>query len=204
MVSIDSFLESKPGPVSFVKIDVQGYELAVCQGMQNTLRKNLDITIVLEYTPSAMRELGFDYRIQIAPYNQVFQLLLDPARAPVTLIARGATAAQAAAELPLLRSTRLPLPTNAEPAWISEALEDLYGYKLGSQIELPLAGRTQRFTVAGIWRDYARISGSIVISRPAYIAATGDGSANEGSLWLTTGASAKSISATHAGSTSGG
>ena len=28
-----------------------------------------------------MRELGFDYRIQIAPYNQVFQLLLDPAGA---------------------------------------------------------------------------------------------------------------------------
>jgi len=28
-----------------------------------------------------MRELGFDYHIQIAPYNQVFQLLLDPAGA---------------------------------------------------------------------------------------------------------------------------
>jgi len=28
-----------------------------------------------------MRELGFDYRIQMAPYNQVFQLLLDPAGA---------------------------------------------------------------------------------------------------------------------------
>jgi FkbH-like protein len=28
-----------------------------------------------------MREMGFDYRIQIAPYNQVFQLLLDPAGA---------------------------------------------------------------------------------------------------------------------------
>jgi FkbH-like protein len=28
-----------------------------------------------------MRELGFDYRIRMAPYNQVFQLLLDPAGA---------------------------------------------------------------------------------------------------------------------------
>jgi len=28
-----------------------------------------------------MRELGFDYRIRIAPYNQVFQLLLDPSGA---------------------------------------------------------------------------------------------------------------------------
>ena len=25
-----------------------------------------------------MRELRFDYRIRMAPYNQVFQLLLDP------------------------------------------------------------------------------------------------------------------------------
>jgi FkbM family methyltransferase len=60
LISIDSFLESKPGPISFVKIDVQGYELAVCQGMQNTLRRNPDITVVLEYMPSAMRELGFE------------------------------------------------------------------------------------------------------------------------------------------------
>jgi putative ABC transport system permease protein len=117
-------------------------------------------------------------------------LLLDPKRPPVTLIARGATAAQAAEELPLVRSDKLPLRSNAEPAWISEALQDLYGYKLGGEIDLPLAGRTQRFTVAGIWRDYARTTGSIVISRQAYLAATGDTSANEGSIWLNTGANA--------------
>jgi putative ABC transport system permease protein len=123
-------------------------------------------------------------------FRRTRQLLLDPARAPVTLIARGATAAQAAEELPLVRSDKLPLPSNAEPAWISESLQDLYGYKLGGQIDLPLAGHTRRFTIAGIWRDYARTSGSVVISRQAYLAATGDGSANEGSVWLNTGASA--------------
>ena len=60
LVSVDSFLDSKPGKVSFVKIDVQGYELAVCQGMQNMLRQNPDVTVVLEFMPSAMRELGFE------------------------------------------------------------------------------------------------------------------------------------------------
>jgi FkbM family methyltransferase len=60
LVSIDRFLEGHPGPVSFVKIDVQGYELPVCQGMQDTLEKNRDITVVLEYAPSAMRGLGFN------------------------------------------------------------------------------------------------------------------------------------------------
>jgi FkbM family methyltransferase len=60
LVSIDSFLKNKPGTVSFVKIDVQGYELAVCRGMQETLRQNPGIAVVLEFMPSAMRELGFE------------------------------------------------------------------------------------------------------------------------------------------------
>jgi FkbM family methyltransferase len=60
LVSIDSFLRDKPGKISFIKIDVQGYELAVCQGMQETLLHNPDVTIVLEFTPSMMIELGFE------------------------------------------------------------------------------------------------------------------------------------------------
>jgi FkbM family methyltransferase len=60
LVSIDSFLANKEGQVSFVKIDVQGYELAVCQGMRNTLRQDPDIAVVLEFMPAAMREMGFD------------------------------------------------------------------------------------------------------------------------------------------------
>jgi FkbM family methyltransferase len=60
MVSVDSFLENQPTDLSFVKIDVQGYELAVCQGMQKMLQQNSGITVVLEFMPSAMRELGFD------------------------------------------------------------------------------------------------------------------------------------------------
>jgi FkbM family methyltransferase len=59
LVSIDSFLADKPGNISLIKIDVQGYELAVCQGMQQTLRQNPDIAVILEFMPSAMRELGF-------------------------------------------------------------------------------------------------------------------------------------------------
>jgi FkbM family methyltransferase len=59
LISIDHFLEHNPGPVSFVKVDVQGYELPVCQGMKDCLEKNPGITIVLEYMPSAIRDLGF-------------------------------------------------------------------------------------------------------------------------------------------------
>lgn len=46
--------------VSFIKIDVQGYELAVCQGMRQTLGRFPGMCVALEYAPEAMRELGFE------------------------------------------------------------------------------------------------------------------------------------------------
>jgi putative ABC transport system permease protein len=122
-------------------------------------------------------------------------LLLDPAHAAVTLIARGASDAQAAGELPVLSAAKGPLAANATPAWISEALQDLYGYKLGDRIDLPLAGRLTSFTVAGVWRDYARPSGAVVISRAAYRSITGDTGANEGSVWLKPGANPDAVEA---------
>ena len=64
----------------------------------------------------------------------------------------------------------------------------------------PLAGRVRHFTVAGTWRDYARAFGAIVITRPAYIEATGDTDANEGSLWLDGGANAGAVEARLRGS----
>lgn len=60
VTSIDRFLADRPGPVSLVKIDVQGFEPQVCRGMSATLEGNPDMSIVLEYAPGAMRELGFN------------------------------------------------------------------------------------------------------------------------------------------------
>jgi putative ABC transport system permease protein len=118
-----------------------------------------------------------------AEFRRTRQLLLDPKRAPVTLIARGATDSQTAGELPLVETAPVAHGENP-PAWISEALQDLYGYKAGDTILLPLASRMRPFVIAGVWRDYARLSGSIVVSLQAYRSATGDANANEGSIWL--------------------
>ena len=146
------------------------------------------------WSPEQQTQLRTAPGVSRAEFRRTRQVLLDPARAPVTLIARGANDAQIAADLPLINTAAAargaPAPGAAAPsasAWISEALQDLYGYKVGDRLAIPLAGRIQQFQIAGVWRDYARLSGSIVISRPAYTAATGDDTANEGSIWLAPG-----------------
>jgi putative ABC transport system permease protein len=132
-----------------------------------------------------------------AAYRRTEPLLLDPARPPVTLIARDFVAADAADELPLILGAgprgAAPAPGEFPAAWISEALQDLYGMKVGDALTLPLAGNAQRFRVAGVWRDYARTTGAIVISRARYIEATGDQTATEASLWLDGSRSATAV-----------
>ncbi len=69
LYSIDSYLEKLEkesieglggSPVSFVKIDVQGYELPVCHGMKKTLQANPNLSVAFEYAPLQMKELGFE------------------------------------------------------------------------------------------------------------------------------------------------
>jgi FkbM family methyltransferase len=61
MVSLDDYVSAlRPvPPIAFVKIDVQGFELAVCQGLEKVLAANPKLTIALEYMPEAMTDLGF-------------------------------------------------------------------------------------------------------------------------------------------------
>jgi FkbM family methyltransferase len=61
VTSVDSFIAARNRQnISFIKIDVQGYELAVCEGMRLTLGKFPGLSIAFEYAPDGMRELGFE------------------------------------------------------------------------------------------------------------------------------------------------
>jgi putative ABC transport system permease protein len=136
------------------------------------------------FTADVQRRLTAVAGVARAEFRHTQPVLLNAARPPVTLIARGGDAAQAAAELPLVASGPAAAPGAKAPAWISEAMQDLYGLKLGAALQLPLGAGTQSFVIAGVWRDYARTFGAVVISLPDYQRATGDHSATEGSLWL--------------------
>lgn len=64
VVSVDSFLSGRvpSQPVSFIKIDVQGYELEVCEGMRGTLARNERVCVAFEYAPDKLAALGFSPR----------------------------------------------------------------------------------------------------------------------------------------------
>ena len=131
-----------------------------------------------------------------AAFTRARKISLDPAHAAVTLMARplahdGPTAA--ARQLPLTGAALDWRDGMPPPAWVSEAIVDLYGAQVGDTIELPLAGRSQRFIVAGIWRDYARQFGAVMIDATDYERLTGDRERTEAALWLKPGASAAAV-----------
>lgn len=62
LVSLDGFLESvgeAAAPVAFVKIDVQGYEPAVCGGMAGLLERCRDVVVAIELAPRELRAQAF-------------------------------------------------------------------------------------------------------------------------------------------------
>ncbi|HEX5464324.1 MAG TPA: ABC transporter permease [Burkholderiales bacterium] len=120
-------------------------------------------------------------------------LLLDPRLPPVMLLARPIDARTAQDRLPMIGAALVPPPQAPPPVWISEVVRDLYHMKPGQRIELPLAGKHVPFTVAGVWRDYARQSGAIVINRALYMQLTGDARADDAAIRLAPGVSAAAV-----------
>lgn len=117
-------------------------------------------------------------------------LTLDPARPAVALIARSINAEPAERVLPLVGSS---LEGLSQPVWISEAMVDLYGWQKNQPVQFSIGGQPHTFTVAGIWRDYARQSGSIQMRLSDYQMLTGDMQVNDLSLWLNRDATTASL-----------
>ena len=123
--------------------------------------------------------------------QRVTQISLDPARPAIALIAR--TLDDPAARLPLTGSL-LPLPAGATAAYVSEAIVDLYGAAPGAQLKLPLPdGSEAAVFVRGVWRDYARQHGAIVLSSNDYRRLTGDDRSTDIALWLRAGSDPQAV-----------
>ncbi|MBL8484357.1 MAG: FtsX-like permease family protein [Rhodocyclaceae bacterium] len=111
------------------------------------------------------------------------QIMLDAGRPPVALIARDLPDDAGQALLLVARAADAP----GRPIWVSEAIVDLYGWHPGQSVNVPLAGRAVPARVAGVWRDYARQQGAIMMRLNDYRALSGDRTINEAGLWLAPG-----------------
>jgi putative ABC transport system permease protein len=129
-----------------------------------------------------------------AAFLRTRPLSLDPARPNVTLIARDIDAADPGRLLALVGNA-VPAPAGELPVWVSEAMTDLYGLHPGQRTSLPLGGRRQAVFVAGVWRDYASQSGSVVLRLADYRRLTGDTGVTDAALWAAAGVPPSAIAA---------
>lgn len=117
-------------------------------------------------------------------FSRMDSLRLLPGHPPMTLIARPVAADGAG--LPLVG--RAAAPGAGVTVWISEPLQDLLGWRAGDEVVLPLAGRSVGVRVGGVWRDYARQTGAVLMDLADYRRLTGDGLAADAAIFLAPGA----------------
>lgn len=130
-----------------------------------------------------------------ADFLRVTQLVLDPARPTVALLARPIDVRDPGRILPLIGDTAPAekIPNGIPPIWVSEAMTDLYGFQPGERRQLALAGQPRDVFIAGVWRDYARQSGAIQMRLSDYRQITGDKEVNDTAIWLAAGATTKQV-----------
>lgn len=61
-VTLDSLLDDFDGRIDLIKIDVEGAEPLVFRGARETVARNPQIEIVMEWSPGQMQAAGFDLR----------------------------------------------------------------------------------------------------------------------------------------------
>jgi putative ABC transport system permease protein len=129
-----------------------------------------------------------------ADFIKFQDVLLPGERLPLTIIARPISEPTADQVIPLRRAATGPAPAGAIPVWASEAALDLRGFDVGTEFGLPIGGKVVRATVRGVWRDYERPGGSIVMNRETFIALSGERTATNAALWLRAGTDAAEFS----------
>jgi putative ABC transport system permease protein len=142
-------------------------------------------------TPALVQGLAQVPGVARVATQRVRSLLLDPARPPVNLLARPVDDARKS--LPLV-GEMVTVPAGAIPVYVSEAMVDLYGARRGERLRvLEAALPGAQFVVAGVWRDYVRQTGAVVLDQRDYLRLTGDTRVNDAQLWLAPGAALEDV-----------
>ena len=119
------------------------------------------------------------------------KILFQSDRPEVTLIARPIQQARAAQALPLIGSVTFENSPPNQPTlpivYVSEAMVDLYDWRPGEIRTLPAFDgqqSVQKVWVAGIFRDYGRQHGALIIDLATYQNMSGDQQYSGIAIWL--------------------
>jgi putative ABC transport system permease protein len=145
-------------------------------------------------TPGQQAALKATPGVAQAQFLRTRPVSMSPDRPNVVVIARDIDARDPGRLLFLVGETATP-PPGSRPAWVSEALVDLYGARVGQPFTIPLGGSQARFFVAGVWRDYANQAGSVVIRLSDYRALTGEAEVTDAALYAARGAGLEQLEA---------
>jgi putative ABC transport system permease protein len=113
-------------------------------------------------------------------------LTLDVTRPAVALVVRELDRNDPGAKLPFTGPV-LVAPAGQTTVWVSEPMAEVYGLAPGQLLRLPLLGRDTQVFIGGVWRDYARQFGSVVMSRGDYEKLGGRFEPTDLALWPRTG-----------------
>ncbi len=151
----------------------------------------LRLSVAEQQRIAALRSVG---RVE---FMRIDEVRLNAGRPPVTVLARDIDPVDPGARLPLVARASEDVAVEGAPlfgdspvakAWVSESVAEIEQLSPGQLVDIPLGGHPVRFRIDGIWRDYGRQQGAIVIARSAYVAATGDSVVSNAALWLAPGA----------------
>jgi len=113
------------------------------------------------------------------------RLTLDEQRVPLALLVRPLELTpQGPRDVPI--QAVVPVPEGAIPLWVSESARDGYNLTLGQPWPAlqQLWPQAPPLVVAGVWRDYARQHGSVLLDWDDLSRLSGTPEATEAALWL--------------------
>jgi putative ABC transport system permease protein len=183
-------------------IMVASFRVSVDEWVTHLLSADLYVRVAANgdtasLSPGQQTAIAATPGIRHAAFTRASRLTLDPARPAVALLARDIDAADPGAAMQVTGPVLSPsaLRDGETPIWVSEAMVDLYRYRLGQRLKLSIGTQGGTFAVAGVWRDYARQTGAIQLRLADYRRLTGDTGATDAAITVDQGASVEGVMA---------
>ena len=150
----------------------------------------------LFFTPETVAAIAASEGVARVATTRQRPVQLQPERPAVQLLARAI--GDPATSLPRVGAP-LPVPAGKLGVYVREPMVDLYGATPGSRLDalaalaFPQAQPPPQLFVAGVWRDYVRQFGTVLVPQQDYQRLSGDLRVNDIALWLQPGADADAL-----------